>query len=705
MTKSRCIVVALSVLIFGGFICGADSDESGANAPSDFYCGGRGVGSYDSGLAIVRLKCGYLRNPVIGGGHSLTDQAVNVLTVDQGEVVSVLGSTVAYSGANRELAAEINSVFFAGRVSQRISQHLFERVSITTPPSVLGTASSETLEIIPPEHSENQELLFLVKDIDFTSAASVPIPGSTVESDSYAVVSGEIGWTGESGEPCSLGCSAKWSATIARGTSTEVQVEADRFDDAPPDSPLAQERLNGIVRIRDENGGRVGVSTYVMTPLFRVGEAAEPLMVPIGDSFNVGFRYESNQADSYGVFLRMQRFFGGDNIREEMAFVEPRAWPGLSLEIPGATRLGEDLVVRGASEPVDTEIRIRNGIFLAGGSISLRILDPAGNDTSGSFTSNGISTAGALAFGRYSIEVRDDAGRTASARLQVSQSDAALVAIEVAPEGRIFEGLDVQLTAVPSAVGDYQFRWTGPNVAAPAAQSTVVTPMAPQSTYTVELLSADGLQAIAQAQVMIDVVGPVNIELGVSGVEGGAEVIIAGRTETCREESCVFPVEPDQELTLVADGTGESSPRPVFEYWEGDCSGSNSQTTVVSKAGLRCIAVFSAGIACEPIAQFDLVYLGTMNPAVLPADAFLTGDAFMDARGSAGSVERRFEWKLWQVVGSQRELVTRSLTDSLDVWRPVLALTPVSDYEIELDFRCGSPAQLDSAIRRFEALP
>ena len=622
--------------------CGSEpaGEIPNEGAPAGFDCTGASLQSASGGLALVRLRCGFLQRAASIDEHGLV--LSNVVAVDVKDQ-----TFVAYLPPSHPRLA----IDFWG--ADAVAAGTF----IANPDWAGAALDGGT------------ELFFLVQ----------------LSTDSTNRLDGIIRWRTAPEGPCPSGCWRSWSVnaqvtTVGSADSTSVGI----FDFAP-DSPLDDGR-GGLLRVRAFDGRQVPAgATLEPVALFLAGAPQAVALDVVAGPGDGDLRIGNTEVRTLGMLSRVE---------DRLSYTPVDPWPTLGLGIPNGevTTNGVSFRLAAGSTEADVVIRVTDAVIAKteGPRVSV-------DGAVVPWPADVVEVVVPMAPGAHEVMAVDDAGRIAQQTVTVvSNQQVPALSISASPAGPVRRGTAVELTAVVDPVGVYRYDWFAGGMSLGGGPSIAVLPDV-TTVYELRLLDATTEVELVRANRTVEVAAEdVRIEVGVSGAPGGQiEVMPLG--ETCEAPMCGYSVNPGVQLTLTARARADAMPMPLFDQWQGDCTGSTPSVMVAAVDGLTCRAVFSAGVACTPVPSAAVLENGQLRtpPVVVPAASVRAGQVVLDASASMGTSNRTFAWRLLDLDNGGAEVAR----DSSEQWTLPTNLTSGRRYEAQLTFGCGLPSvQANTAV-------
>ena len=684
--------LGLTALV-AGWAAACGSGE--AQPLAGFACGGTATAPEQGDVALVSLFCGFQTSEDHSGffhglGGEDESQDVRSLTIDGGEFSGYLEEDAAFSTLEDLFGLTTADT----RDIVRISETEWPNVE-TDPP-----ANLYFLTTVNPNTLQGNSLTGSLQWVDDDNVPDLRSRGY----EFYGCQGAE-------------GCEFDWTVSIRTAEVGAISIEAYNAGRPSAESVYGDED-GELARVSDTVGRPLLVQSVRVFPV--IAPSSEPLAVEssiaaadgVGD---VRFRPVPSVAD-YAVLAR-----SGTNL----GFTGLNDLPNVSLDVTGYRALIAGIPVFSPPPPdaAGSVVRLTvNHAMLIDGNLPTLTVD---GEVPQDLLWLGTTASFSLDSGEYEILVVDDAGRSASIRVNVEDAVTVVrtVSAAVAPSGSVVVGTPVTLSATPDMGGNYTFEWVGNDISIGSGASLTHTPTV-STAYSVIMRdeSTSAILAVSD-ELFVEVVPPpgVPVQIRVQMADGsdasqyGAAVFSISTTELCRSATCTLDLMDgaDHELESFVDPGEAGVAQVIFLRWDGDCAPGTvgadgiGRTMITATAGLQCTAVFEPAAICTPTAISEAVVNGAIvanseGPQVsfsVSRGDLIAGTARVESALSVGEPNRRASWQLFSVDGASRQLEASSVDP---IFILPSTLSTFVTYEIELLFSCGLPNLIeDSATLTF----
>ena len=495
-----------------------------------------------------------------------------------------------------------------------------------------------------------------------------------------------------------LGCSSSWHIGGYDTVRREQPVRVWQLEQAVSGS-LLDDGNGSLIRIFPDatTQRHIVPDEFEMFAIEQIGARVEAGPVLLQNPQPGDLRFLMNTAPvSYGLI---------SSIDNGVGFSEVEPWLDLEILVndePTGTA-GQQIVVEipEMASAGDVVLKIENAVLLGSRPPTVKIVGaPSVSWPAGS----AVHTI-RLGEGAYTVEVADDAGRTASVSfLMVPEGTSPpSVIIDASTEDVIVPGLAVELEAVPDPnAGNYEYDWRpvvrmalGDTIG--GGKTLTVAPMV-TTTYQVEVRDmATGFTATATHTVKVES-RMVAVTVGVegSGADYG-EVELEG-FEACLSSGCTHMVESGSVLGLVARGRENAVGEAEFTGWSCTEAGTQADTSLTVTQDVTCLATFNdVSSVCN--AQAAVVLMVGGSPATSSnLNSAQVASAMVDGSGSEPDSMLTFEWSVAGPGGFSLSGTTPSLS--------LRTARPFGGYSASLTVRCtDDPSNSDSATLNFTVAP
>ena len=298
------------------------------------------------------------------------------------------------------------------------------------------------------------------------------------EEDGPSSVEGSLTWQTDDTRTTFLcitePCSVTWSASVSVVPGTFSPLSPIGIDDAPTTSFLGGEPYPGLINVRRVSSGPIAdpIGKIKVVPSYgipgvgyrewevdeaEVRLAEEPptvLFQPVLGASNDS-PSEKEKPDRFFVFARL-------SLTNEVGIGPVEPWPDLTVEVDGAESVGQALAVRAASGIGVLAIRIQHPVAVGSRSPAVQVVNSSGVAVNDSIVAERISATTysarvELPVGSYVLSVTDDAGRTWSSDVLISDADRPVIAIDAEPDGPVLAGDSCYALSNYCSLGRLQF--------------------------------------------------------------------------------------------------------------------------------------------------------------------------------------------------------------------------------------------------------